>query len=170
VLGELLARTWLSQTLPAEAAARAAAGWGGDRAAIYDAPPAARGADAGTATLAPEPPLVWLTIWDDAAEADDFARAADQIPGPVTIARRADAVALLFGPRDLAPAALATTLDAWRASTTRTKMGTLKGSPCPSTMGCAGRSPATPDAKKGARPRRVAPPDCPRRDRTAAPR
>ncbi len=146
VLGELLARAWLSQSLPAEAAARAAAGWGGDRAAIYGAPPAAVVADAGTTPLPAEPPLVWLTIWDDAAEADDFARAADQVAGPVTVARRAEAVALFLGPRELATAALASTLDAWRVSVT----------------------PVTP--KKGARPRRAAPPGCPRRDRTAAPR
>ena len=149
VLGELLARAWLSQSLPAETAARAAAGWGGDRAAIYDAPPAAVSADAGTPAIAPQPPLVWLTIWDDAAEADDFARAADQVPATtissVTVARRAEAVALFFGPRALAPAALEATLDAWRVST-------------------------APNPKKGARPRRAAPPGCPRRDRTAAPR
>jgi hypothetical protein len=149
VLGELLARAWLSQSLPAETAARAAAGWGGDRAAIYGAPPAVGRDDAGTPAATPEPPLVWLTIWDDAAEADDFARAADQVAATtdssVTVARRAEAVALFFGPRALAPAALDATLDAWRAS-------------------------ITPAAKKGARPRRAAPPSCPRRDRTAAPR
>ena len=59
---------------------------------------------------------MWLTIWDDAAEADDFARAADQVAGPVTVARRAEAVALFLGPRELATAALASTLDAWRVS------------------------------------------------------
>ena len=170
VLGELLARAWLSQSLPADTAARAAAGWAGDRAAVYAAPPAAARVDAGTAAVTPEPPLVWLTIWDDAGEADDFARAADQVPGPVTVVRRAEAVALFFGPRELAPAALATTLDAWRASVTPTKKGLLKGAPCPPAMDCAGRSPATPDALKGARPPRAAPPSCPRRDRTAAPR
>ena len=81
VLGELVARAWLSPSLPAEVAARAAAGWAGDRAAIYDAPPAAARADAGTAALAPSRRCAWLTIWDDAAEADDFARAAAQVPG-----------------------------------------------------------------------------------------
>ena len=41
VLGELVVRAWLSTALPPEIAARAAAGWGGDRAGIY----AARGPD-----------------------------------------------------------------------------------------------------------------------------
>ena len=149
VLGELLARAWLSQSLPADTAARAAAGWAGDRAAIYEVAPAPSAApvpDAGAAS-AGEAPLVWLTVWDDDAEADDFARAAEQAQSatssPVVVARRGEAVALLFGPRELAPAALDATLDAWRASVT---------------------------PKRGARPRRAAPPGCPRRDRTAAPR
>ena len=78
VLGELLVRAWLSLSLPADLAARAAAGWGGDRAAVYEAPSAPR-ADAGSP--GPEDaPLAWLTIWDDAGEADDFARVAAQVP------------------------------------------------------------------------------------------
>lgn len=140
VLGELVARAWLSQSLAPEIAARAAAGWGGDRAAVYDQAPSSR-ADAGATSV--DPPLAWLTVWDDAGEADDFARAAEEVLAAAAVARRNQAVALFFGPRELAPAALDGMLDAWRASTT---------------------------PKKGARPRRVAQPSCQRRDRTAAPR
>jgi hypothetical protein len=75
VAGELLVRSWLALALPPEIAARAAAGWGGDRAGIYAAP-AGAAPDAG---LASERPLVWLTVWDDDGEADDFARAARQV-------------------------------------------------------------------------------------------
>ena len=35
VMGELVVRAWLSTALPADVAARAAAGWAGDRAAVY---------------------------------------------------------------------------------------------------------------------------------------
>jgi hypothetical protein len=183
VLGELTIRAWLSQSLPAETAARAAAGWGGDRAVIYqpspaEAAPVAR-ADAGAPATIELPPVAWLTVWDDTAEADDFARAADQVAGPA-IARRGEAVALFFGPRALAPAALDGTLDAWRASVTppatkTTKMGGGRvGAPTlplpnPPAMSSARQSRATLDAPKGGRPRPVAQPGCPRRDRTAAP-
>ena len=93
------------------------------------------------AAPAPEDaPLAWLTIWDDAAEADDFARAAAQVPsaadGAVTVARRSEAVALFFGPRELAPAALDTMLDAWRAvDYPDDKMGPLERVPLPSRDG-----------------------------------
>jgi hypothetical protein len=139
VLGELAIRAWLSTVLPAEVAARAAAGWAGDRAAIYPAP--LPRPDAGAP---PQPPLAWLTIWDDGAEAEDFARAAAAIPGTDAL-RRGEAVALLVGAPELAPAALAAMLDAWKSA-------------------------ATVKSGKGGRPRRAAPPGCPRRDRAAAPR
>ncbi len=76
VLGELVVRTWLESALPPEIAARAAAGWGGDRAGLYAPTPSATVADGGASV--PLAPLAWLTVWDDAAEADDFARAARQ--------------------------------------------------------------------------------------------
>ncbi len=75
VAGELLLRSWLALALPPEIAARAAAGWGGDRAGIYAAP-AGAAPDAGVAS---ERPLAWLTVWDDDGEADDFAHAARQV-------------------------------------------------------------------------------------------
>jgi hypothetical protein len=140
VLGELVVRAWLSTALDEDLAARAAAGWGGDRAGIYAA--------AATVTVRPDggvpvilaPPLVWLTVWDDAGEADDFARAA----GAAAVMRRDEAVALFLGPPDLAQTALEGALDGWKA--TKVKPG-----------------------GRGARRPRAAPPGCPRRDRAAAP-
>jgi len=77
VLGELVVRTWLESALPPEIAARAAAGWGGDRAGIYAPTQPVPVTDGGAE--APLEPLAWLTVWDDAAEADDLARAARQV-------------------------------------------------------------------------------------------
>jgi hypothetical protein len=137
VMGELVVRAWLSTALPADVAARAAAGWAGDRAAVYQ-PPSAE-PDGGRP---PEPPMAWLTIWDDGGEAEDFARTATMMPG-ANVTRRGEAVALFFGTPELAAPALDGMLDSWKAVS----------------------KPA-----KGARPRRAAPPGCPRRDRAAAPR
>jgi hypothetical protein len=137
VMGELVLRAWLSTALPADVAARAAAGWGGDRAAVYEAP--SPQPDGGRP---PEPPMAWLTIWDDGGEAEDFARAATMMPG-ANVTRRGETVALFFGAPELAPPALDGLLDAWKALS---KPG------------------------KGARPRRAVPPGCQRRDRAAAPR
>jgi hypothetical protein len=148
VLGELAIRTWLATVMPADIAARAAAGWGGDRAAIYATPQIAPpdGGVLAPAARAGEPPLAWLTVWDDGGEADDFARTAAAMAG-FEVRRRAEAVALFIGPSDLAPLALSATLDGWKAAT----------------------APATKPGR-GARPRRAAQPGCPRRDRAAAPR
>lgn len=116
VLGELVIRAWLATALPSEVAARAAAGWGGDRAALYR--PAAARPDGGAApSPAATGALAWLTVWDDAAEADDFARAAAAVAGDANAQRRGDAVALWFGPADPAPLALAGMLDGWRRAT-----------------------------------------------------
>jgi hypothetical protein len=145
VLGELVARAWLATALTPEIAARAAAGWGGDRAALYAAAPEVR-PDGGVSSLASSEALAWLTIWDDGGEADDFARAAAAVAGEANVMRRGEAVAAFFGAPELAPAALEATLDGWRAATAPTK------------------------PPRGARPRRAAPPGCPRRDRAAAPR
>ncbi len=71
VAGELMIRAWLASAWAPEVAARAAAGWGGDRAALYSTGPQAA-PDGG----APSAALSWLTVWDDAGEADDFAHAA----------------------------------------------------------------------------------------------
>ena len=168
VLGELVVRTWLESALPPEIAARAAAGWGGDRAGLYVAAPSVAVADGGApAPAARLAPLAWLTVWDDAAEADDFARSARQVlaqmsktsdaqngappagdegdafptpGGTYALARKGDAVALLLAaPEPVAPV-LAAMLDGAHPRPTR---------------------------RAAPRPRRATQPDCPRRDRAA---
>ena len=169
VLGELVVRTWLASALPAEIAARAATGWGGDRAGLYAATPEGATADGG-AVAVPGAPLAWMTVWDDAGEADDFARAARQLlakasssisPGGIAapdpaadddrpmfstshgafaLARRGDAVALLFAAPEPAGATLDAMLEAVRPRANR---------------------------RAAPRPRRAAQPGCPRRARAA---
>jgi len=163
VAGELVARAWLATAWAPEVAARGAAGWGGDRAALY-APPEAGAA--GTDAAAPGATLAWLTLWDDAGEADDFARAARVVlerqaekgvsepaseatrpdgvvfssaKGLYGLARRADAVALLLAAPEGAEPALQAMLDAVRR--------------------------AEPSRKAASRPRPAALPGCLRRDR-----
>jgi hypothetical protein len=163
VAGELVVRTWLATAWSPEVAARAAAGWGGDRAALYGAPSGAAAPDAGAAP----PALSWLTVWDDAGEAEDFARAArlvlqrmaekeshddaseaDRPDGVVFssskglfgLARRADAVALLIAAPEGSEPALEAMLGAIRRP------------------GDVNRRPAS-------RPRPAALPGCLRRDR-----
>jgi hypothetical protein len=140
VLGELAVRAWLSTALPPDIAARAAAGWGGDRAGIYATTETVH--PDGGVSLPAAPPLVWLTIWDDGGEAEDFARAAASISG-VRAMRRKEAVALYIGSAELAPAALEGILDGWTGLS----------------------RPA-----KGSSRRRAAQPGCQRRDRAAVPR
>jgi hypothetical protein len=156
VLGELVIRSWLASALPPELAERAAAGWGGDRAGVYTAEPAARGptdgqgsstgaegSPDGGAPAAAEPALAWLTVWDDAVEAEDFARAAESA-GVKDLARRGEAVALLFGVVDDPPAALSDMLDAWRrqaAKRSKTRRGPVPAR-CASDGGKATRRPA----------------------------
>ena len=89
VLGELGVRTWLALVgTPDVIAERAAAGWGGDRATLFET----GGADGGGSFPAPDagaPPssdggaptgrrtfALWSTVWDDPTDAEDFARAA----------------------------------------------------------------------------------------------
>ncbi|HVV16771.1 MAG TPA: hypothetical protein VHH90_06150 [Polyangia bacterium] len=165
VAGELVVRAWLATAWGPEVAARSAAGWGGDRAALYE-PPLESGGGGGTDGGAPPAALAWLTIWDDAAEADDFARAARavlerQVEKGVTepateatrpdgvvfssakglygLARRADAVALLIAAPEGAEPALQAMLDAVRR--------------------------VEPTRKAASRPRPAALPGCLRRDR-----
>ncbi len=89
-LGELVLRVWLAAPGPGlaadplltpEIAERAAAGWRGDRIAIYlpaaaDAPlPAPSAPDAGAPAPAPArsaAALAWVTVWESDADADDF--------------------------------------------------------------------------------------------------
>jgi hypothetical protein len=67
-LGEVVMRAWLAGAAPSEIAARAAAGWRGDRVVVYL--PAAGDARDLRAVLA------WLTVWDSGADAADFEDAA----------------------------------------------------------------------------------------------
>ena len=163
VAGELVIRAWLATAWAPEVAARAAAGWGGDRAALYGAPPAASAPDGGVAPAA----LSWLTVWDDPGEAEDFARAARVVlqrlaekdahgdtseasrpdgvvfssPGGLFgLARRGEAVALLIAAPEGAEPALESMLSAVRRG------------------GDVSRRPAS-------RPRPAALPGCLRRDR-----
>jgi hypothetical protein len=61
-LGELGVRGLLLKSLPASAATRAAAGWGGDRAYLFE-------------RARSTPLFVWKTYWDKPGEAADFFRA-----------------------------------------------------------------------------------------------
>ena len=117
ILGELVIRALLSKALDPELAARAAAGWGGDRAGLYPVSAATTAPSDDGAPVASTPALGWLTIWDDRGEADDFERAAESAAGGANVQRRGDAVALWFGPPDLAAQALDGLLDGWLAVT-----------------------------------------------------
>ena len=121
VLGELVIRAWLATALPPEVAARAAAGWGGDRAALYRPTPAAPDGGVPAPVTVGPPALAWLTVWDDAGEAEDFARAAAAVAGDGGVQRREEAVALWFGPSDPAPQALDAMLESWRAATSKAR-------------------------------------------------
>ncbi|HEV2799772.1 MAG TPA: hypothetical protein VGW12_04700 [Pyrinomonadaceae bacterium] len=68
-LGELGVRGLLLKTLPATEAARAAAGWGGDRAYLFERE--------GSTT----PLFVWKTLWDKPEEAAEFFRAYNAMRG-----------------------------------------------------------------------------------------
>jgi hypothetical protein len=74
VVGELGVRAWLAATAPSELAARAAAGWGGDRATLYERPGLAP--DGGPPSWSPSSFVLWTTTWDDVTDAEDFARLA----------------------------------------------------------------------------------------------
>ncbi|HVZ74377.1 MAG TPA: hypothetical protein VHJ20_18480 [Polyangia bacterium] len=113
VLGELGVRAWLARAVEPPRAERAAAGWGGDRAALFVAQetpsPDAGASDAGAP--APTSFVAWRTLWDDAAEAEDFARAA----APVLARLANDPAASLDDPhRVVARGAGAVWALAWR--------------------------------------------------------
>jgi hypothetical protein len=69
-LGEAGIRVWLERGVDSSVAATAAAGWGGDRVASLDGP-------GGTWAVA------WILAWDSAADAEEFAAAADPAVGPL---------------------------------------------------------------------------------------
>jgi hypothetical protein len=147
VLGELVVRAWLAKTLDPELAARAAAGWGGDRAGLYPVVAASASPPDGGTPVASTPALAWLTIWDDTGEADDFARAAESAAGAANVQRRGGAVALWFGPPEVAAQALDGLLEGWRA---------VKASQRPHPTTRRTRNP-TAERRRGDRPRCEAP-------------
>ncbi|HLW95858.1 MAG TPA: hypothetical protein VKS25_10800, partial [Solirubrobacteraceae bacterium] len=172
VLGELVVRTWLESALPPEIAARAAAGWGGDRAGLYAPTPAASVADGGAAE--PLAPLAWLTVWDDAAEADDFARAARQVLAQTSLktsnaageTQATAAATAAIEERDL----FSTPGGTFALARKGDAVALLLAAPEPVAPALAAMLEATrPRASRRAtlRPRRAAQPGCPRRDRAA---
>ncbi|HSS38260.1 MAG TPA: hypothetical protein VLT58_05775 [Polyangia bacterium] len=174
VLGELVVRTWLESALPADVAARAAAGWGGDRAGLYAPTPQTSGSDGGTATpMASIAPLAWLTVWDDAAEADDFARAARQV-----LAQMSKETDKPSGDSQITTAAaptdeselFATSRGTYALARKGDAVALLLAAPEPVAPALAAMLEAAhPRANRRGvpRPRRAAQPDCPRRDRAA---
>ncbi|HEX8459180.1 MAG TPA: hypothetical protein VF656_17945 [Pyrinomonadaceae bacterium] len=80
-LGELGVRGLLLKTLAATEAARAAAGWGGDRAYLFER-------DGGTTPL-----FVWKTLWDRPEDAAEFFRAYNAMRGKLGEQRDAAATA-----------------------------------------------------------------------------
>ncbi|HET6283246.1 MAG TPA: hypothetical protein VFH73_19975 [Polyangia bacterium] len=140
-LGELMVRLWLARSTSAAVAERAAEGWAGDRIAVYV--PAGAASATSKAATPTEAVLAWLTVWDSAADAEDFAITAAEVlaalSSPTTppsqdtepqssspvvfrdadgklfaLARRADRVALLLGAPEPAVAALDQMLTQWR--------------------------------------------------------
>jgi hypothetical protein len=99
-LGEIIIRTRLAQSLPAERAAAAADGWDGDRVMAF-----ARGG---------ESVVVWMTVWDSAADAAEFAGAMTAAEPGAHVERRGARVLVLSGPW---PAALPAEL--WTAPARR---------------------------------------------------
>jgi hypothetical protein len=178
VLGEWAIRTWLAATLPPEIAARAAAGWGGDRAGSYTPEPAAPApgtgaaapADAGVAApdggtaKPPHAPLAWLTLWDGPAEADDFARAAVQRLAGLARTDASDDE----GGRTI----FRTAAGAFALARRDDAVALLVGAPEPAGPALDAMLDAVrprPSRRAAPRPRRAAQPGCPRRDRAAAP-
>jgi hypothetical protein len=82
VLGEFVTRLVLRPRLGEESAAKAAEGWDGDRAALYEGPG--------------HRILIWLSAWDDETEAAEFAEALRHSPdrGSLVEARGARVVHL----------------------------------------------------------------------------
>jgi len=83
-LGELDVLVLARQTLPPDAAARIAGGWGGDRLRAL-----ARG---------DELAIVWLTAWDSVEDAIEFADAAPGLVAGARVERRAERVLLVVAP------------------------------------------------------------------------
>jgi hypothetical protein len=88
-IGELAIRVLAGRSLPAERAAVVADGWGGDRLRAF-----ARGGDVA---------IVWMTVWDSATDAGEFADAMREIHRDAIVeARDARVLVLLGAPGDVA--------------------------------------------------------------------
>ncbi|HYV57719.1 MAG TPA: hypothetical protein VE911_09240 [Candidatus Nitrosopolaris sp.] len=83
-LGELQIRVLARRALPAEAAAKVADGWAGDRLRAFGR---------GEAVL-----IVWMTAWDSPDEAREFAAAMPTIVPAARVERQEDRVLVLVGP------------------------------------------------------------------------
>ena len=102
-LGELSIRVLAEHALSPEQAARVAEGWGGDRLRAFQ-----RGEDL---------VLVWMTGWDSAGDAVEFADALPALVPDAHVERREDRVLALVGPADVDIAALQRTV--WARTTVR---------------------------------------------------
>ena len=83
-IGELDIRLLAARAVPAEQAARVAAGWGGDRL---------RGLARGDDLV-----LVWMTAWDSTPDADEFAAAMPLANPEAHVEQRGARVLVLLGP------------------------------------------------------------------------
>jgi hypothetical protein len=81
--GELVTRIWLEQAVDPEAAAQAAAGWGGDRVGLYRGP---NGAWA----------VMWSTAWDTVGDTTEFKAGADAV-----VARLGGSSRVVYRPGDV---------------------------------------------------------------------
>ena len=83
-VGELEMRVLAARAVPADQAARVAAGWGGDRL---------RGLARGDDLI-----LVWMTAWDSASDAGEFAAAMPLVNPDAHVEQRDARVLVLLGP------------------------------------------------------------------------
>ena len=175
VLGELVARAWLATAVPPEMAARAAAGWGGDRAALYTRAATTRGRRGrrGAATAALAHGL------GRQRRSRRLRRGRPRRPGadgpgparPTSMTRTAPS--FRPGPEPAPPSSGGPTR--WRCCSTSPTVvaGDRRADRRPrrARTGPTKRAgEATAPRPRGGRPRPAAPPGCPRRDRAAAPR
>jgi hypothetical protein len=120
-LGELLVRLWLARFVSPDVAERAAAGWGGDRVALYL-----------PTDKSPGGVVAWLTVWDSVPDAEDFHAAASAAAAdlaPFVVERRETRVALLIGAPERALPDLDTMLKGWKVTAGEKKPGTPRSRP-----------------------------------------
>jgi hypothetical protein len=155
VLGELGVRTWLAAAADRALAERAAAGWGGDRAVLYEripSRPTAAAPDAGAPTdggvaASPTSFVAWSTVWDDVTDAEDFARAA----APVLATLAGDASAAT--PDDPARVVARRGDQVWALAWRGTTVALLAGAPQSALPALDELLPPLPTPKPSKRPR-----------------